>query len=465
MRSRKSLVRRPYISTTELLEMTGVTRKTLRVYEEKGIVAPAYVENDYFKYWTLEQADDLSRIALLARGERSLDEIAVLFNKKESETEQAVYRQLLDDERLARRALKSSAHYRRRIADYERIGIQENPYLRSIPMRWFALVELDKDPWAAPQDDEFLDKFAKIKQVIEIVGWAKTNSYGYLLDIDEKSNIRGRFLYIELATAPMPAPIGHHVLDCGCFIGFLEGGLDYCDASHCFECALFGRMPTAQERKAWKEAEAARGQDEIGVSNELRLQRAAVGGPWSLFAKKRLGISDEAAKFNFGGPLLRPQLMPQDAQLPYGVTACAIPNAAFLCLQSEQDERQARLERFEKFLSDFPQKRFTRDEEERLQQEALENLEKEHAEFISPGPSIPPAGFVLEPAARVNVPHGNEQKGWARKLEPDDPSRISVLTDTALLHDSGSLIIVEHTPLGKNSGRIRHEIQVMTKEL
>lgn len=55
-----------YYTSGQMAELNGVSRKTLRLYQEKGVLAPAYVdENTGYRYYTLEQIAQLDLIQKL----------------------------------------------------------------------------------------------------------------------------------------------------------------------------------------------------------------------------------------------------------------------------------------------------------------------------------------------------------------------------------------------------------------
>lgn len=55
-----------YYTSGQMAELNGVSRKTLRLYQEKGVLVPAYVdENTGYRYYTLEQIAQLDLIQKL----------------------------------------------------------------------------------------------------------------------------------------------------------------------------------------------------------------------------------------------------------------------------------------------------------------------------------------------------------------------------------------------------------------
>ena len=70
----------PY-TINELAKISGVTTRTLRFYEEKGLLSPDRKENDY-RLYTKEQVDILQQILFYRELGVSLDEIYVLLNSE-----------------------------------------------------------------------------------------------------------------------------------------------------------------------------------------------------------------------------------------------------------------------------------------------------------------------------------------------------------------------------------------------
>lgn len=51
-----------YLSTGELAQMLGVTKQTVIYYDKIGLISPAVRDGKYYRYYTLEQADELDSI-------------------------------------------------------------------------------------------------------------------------------------------------------------------------------------------------------------------------------------------------------------------------------------------------------------------------------------------------------------------------------------------------------------------
>lgn len=51
-----------YLSTGELAKMLGVTKQTVIYYDKVGLISPAKRGEKHYRYYTLEQADELDSI-------------------------------------------------------------------------------------------------------------------------------------------------------------------------------------------------------------------------------------------------------------------------------------------------------------------------------------------------------------------------------------------------------------------
>ena len=62
-------------------DLTGLTIKALRLYDQRGVLRPAVVDfKSGFRYYSLDQVADAQQIRLLRSLEMPLDEIRVLLN-------------------------------------------------------------------------------------------------------------------------------------------------------------------------------------------------------------------------------------------------------------------------------------------------------------------------------------------------------------------------------------------------
>lgn len=86
----------------EVMERTGLSRKALEYYQEKGLVAPRTLENGYRDY-SEEQADALRQVALLRALDVPLEQIRAVLEGRESLPGLARAREA-QQEREARRA-------------------------------------------------------------------------------------------------------------------------------------------------------------------------------------------------------------------------------------------------------------------------------------------------------------------------------------------------------------------------
>ena len=66
---------------TDFAKMCGVTPRTLKYYEERGLLAPAQIGENSYRYYSLAQIDEVSAILLFRDYGFSLEEIRAIMEQ------------------------------------------------------------------------------------------------------------------------------------------------------------------------------------------------------------------------------------------------------------------------------------------------------------------------------------------------------------------------------------------------
>ncbi len=115
-----------YLLAGQFAKICHVTKKALYVYEQKGLLTPALVKSNGYRYYRLEQADVVATITLLQKLGSSLNEIESFFHLTDLSAKKAY----LDAKRKAvfkqREMLKqmdeSLAFVTKRLQDFAAVG-------------------------------------------------------------------------------------------------------------------------------------------------------------------------------------------------------------------------------------------------------------------------------------------------------------------------------------------------------
>lgn len=450
----------PYLSTSEFLQIAGIGSMSLRRYEERGLCVPAYQGEDRYKYWTLDQLQAVSLIDAMRQNGMSLEDIQSVSEQGREALLDGAYHQRADGIRHQRRGLKSIVHTMRKFSDFEPVEGSEGWYLRYLPLRWMALVPMEPHVPEFPDSETFIKAYARLKAVVEVVGWSDTVMFGAFLSMSRDGSTASRYAYMELASPPMPVTTGSMIVDGGCYrVVAPEANEGVCDGDSCFKCARFGREPRKSkgidEAAEWERAARANpGLWDRTVMAES-LAEPYPCGLWSEYTEGRV----EGVAFGFEDlrgrkptPTLRPRLMPHEARLPLGVTACVLPAGVHLCRQLP----------FERQDSDFPG---MLGDLLSLEQHVM-TLEDERERAAK----MPAEGYLghdqqkghyVEPFAQPRSQGDAACEGWYRMLEDDEVRRLVVPTAMALVPDDGFCVTSSNAPLSYDSQTVCQEYQVL----
>lgn len=476
-KSRKDEALDSYLSTAELLEIAGITRKALRVYERDGACAPAVTKSDYYKYWTLEQADEIRQISDLSQSGLSVKEIIAAARAPESSLLELSYIDAVSQQRKDRRRIKSL--WLQRISSEARralLEVGDSWYLRYLPQRWLALVPVWPHAPELVLPGQFIEAYRRLSEVSQVVGWSASPLTGQLASIDE-SGAGTSYIYLQLANAPMPVPIGRRPADSGCYISASgEVNSPLCSARHCAECALFGCVPSEKALKHWAKAErdaAAAGydlHDRTVMVDELA--EPYLSGAWSVYTKHKLGTDSEAARLGVHGTTLRPRLMPHETALPCGVTACVLPQGFYLCKTCPSTSAAKEFDKARGVLEQLDTEEITEEHELETVRDALRKHETSPvaaAERIGYGfdhdetdADIPlQRGFSREPLAAMLSEHEPKLRSWLHLMRERDFSEVKLKTGTALAPENGYLIVTNRLKPTMPNAHGMFEIQAL----
>ncbi|GHV97385.1 hypothetical protein lacNasYZ03_16850 [Lactobacillus nasalidis] len=124
------------IKTGDFAKMCAVSKKALYLYEAKGLLKPAVVKDNSYRYYRLEQVDQVATIRLLEKLGSSLEEVGRFFalTKLQDRRSYLLKQQdAVEDALNQLRRIKSSLlFFDKRIVDFEQLGCQ-NLAIESCP--------------------------------------------------------------------------------------------------------------------------------------------------------------------------------------------------------------------------------------------------------------------------------------------------------------------------------------------
>ncbi len=117
------------IKTGDFAKMCSVTKKALYVYEAKGLLQPAVVKDNGYRYYRLEQVDQVATIRLLEKLGSSLQEVGNFFALKDlnerqkylAKQQEAVEREIAELEKIK----SSLVFFDQRISDLKQTSLNK----------------------------------------------------------------------------------------------------------------------------------------------------------------------------------------------------------------------------------------------------------------------------------------------------------------------------------------------------
>lgn len=117
------------IKTGDFAKMCAVTKKVLYVYEAKGLLKPAVVKDNGYRYYRLEQVDQVATIRLLEKLGSSLQEVGDFFALKDLNERQKYLgkqQEAVEREMAELGKIKSSLEFfDQRISDLKQTGLKK----------------------------------------------------------------------------------------------------------------------------------------------------------------------------------------------------------------------------------------------------------------------------------------------------------------------------------------------------
>lgn len=117
------------IKTGDFAKMCSVTKKALYVYEAKGLLQPAVVKDNGYRYYRLEQVDQVATIRLLEKLGSSLQEVGNFFALKDlnerqeylAKQQEAVEKKIAELEKIK----SSLVFFDQRISNLKQTGLNK----------------------------------------------------------------------------------------------------------------------------------------------------------------------------------------------------------------------------------------------------------------------------------------------------------------------------------------------------
>lgn len=407
----------PYLTRNEFIRFCGISLQTLRSYENAGIVQESTADAGIrCKFYAPEQRQAVEIAKAMRDSRLQMQNVGEKLTSDPDALLDDALEQKAGELRSDRRVLKSLSHLKARCGDYKRLHGYDGLYLRFIPQRWLALLPLPANKTDEGSRMPLAQAISELDAVIQIVGWAPAQSMGMLLDASASPHEANRFLFVELATPPLPAGSNADDPDSGCcFWARPDGSQPPCSREACATCERFGRMPREEERQLWARAwqENPALWDSTLMADELAAPYP--DGAWAVCTCRAFGLPEPE------GPVAasEPRLMPHETALPLGVTACELPAGVHLCRQFEAGRMEEALEEFSDVL------------------DALGIAEEKDMENAS----------------------GELPRGWSQAVGQDTLTHVKLPRHAALSAQREHCILIDDEPLPAQQDSIRMELQ------
>lgn len=414
---------RPYLTTSEVLNLSETSRKVLRSCVDAGIVVPRRsVDDARYDQYTFAQTQDLRLVQALRRSDTPMQDIARL-SCEEGQLLDAAYLGSAAGIRNNRRMLKSIVHLRRQIKRFAPVGKRNGYYLRYLPERWFALLPTAQNLPELLDADIFTNRLIALKSVVDVVGWSQSMTSSVIVSYAADDTSSTTYVGIELASPPVPFITEGRAVDGGCYRAVDESFCP-CDPASCPECARFGRTPTDAETALWKTISIT-GQTIDRTVMADSLKEPYDQGVWSNCTQTRPLRSPSA---------VRPQLMPHEVRLPMGTTACTLPAGVYLCRQNDYPQRNMALQRMLGVIETIPHGAPRNQALERALTADVGRAHEAQRDKAHPGPFV-------EPFAAPRDKSNPAMFGWFLPLEDSDLRELRLPLDMALPPEDGFCLV------------------------
>lgn len=471
-----------FLTTQDVQQLAGITRRNLDRYIESGIVTPfrSSASSNAARLFTFEQAKLVSRVKTLQHGNLTLPEIGQLAAQANCEMSNAVYSQFAQDIREARRGLKDAVSHQRLLADVEACGSPQGFYLRYIPQRWFAIMPDKLQGEALHGTQIYLEQALDLYTISNVVGWCSSDDVGTLTSVGAHGSATV-YLCHGLASPAMPEAFGGEVVDGGCYRAFDTVGRLKCKGEHCTECARYGAEVESLDVSRWKQIEREHPHvlDQAICIDSLEVPYAS--GMWSDYTKKKLiergawswgspedwgsnetacteertlpndyyADSNQARPHQKQGWSVRPRIMPQKTLLPLGATACVLPAHVYLCLQCDLEHQAQATQKFSALLDTLQRKPLTLEDE-------LRKFMLTREVELEPNTDGP----FMEASIQQRHPGNPQMIGWFKALGEDELNKLVLPTNMGLRDEQDYCMLNTSLPSRKGDFAPRFELAV-----
>lgn len=463
------------LSTTEVIELTGVSRWSIRHYLETGVVAPTLSKGNR-AHWSYAQVMQLLLVDTLERGGYDIAAIAQAEREEGPMPLDSALDLVLESTRSSRRKLKALRYEELKNAQFEPCGVRDGYYLRYFPERFMALLPVSTDASHDVGMASYAQQVANLMGIVDVAGWSFTFSHGTVKSLDENGDAATNYIFNELATPPQPYLTIGACIDGGCYQQFgVDGCPEYANIP-CKECARYGRAPSEKELFTWKHATITNS----ALDRTVRIEELAepyATGLWASYTQDVLAgegeryqspirmkppfagraDGDAGNKTGAGSETVRPRLMPQDFELPLGATAGVIPAGYYLCKQGITEEIDADMQQLIGALQVFPRRTLTLEDELAESARRSEAARKHAAERMR----ARERGFS-EPFALPRQGGDPALFGFCQSLSAHELGELTLLTNTGFPPEDGFLIIHQELPFWQGGDApTRQEFQVL----
>lgn len=435
---------RPYLTSEELVELTGASRRTLTTLTELGICKPKRFEKrGGVLGWTFDQAATVHYAERLRAQGLPFERIAQLVDDDAFELES--FRTEMAARRSERRSLKRALIRNAAASDTAQIPPDEELYVRYIPQRWIALLPMRGS--TLPQDAPYVPARLLLDDVSKHVGWCAAVQGGTIVPAFEDEMTQSA-IFIELAAKPIPQPLAGHDADGGCYHAFGGACAFGNETPDCRLCPRFGSETSNGDKIRW-----------LSMAQRLPVAEEPLGshcthvesGVWG-----DAGQDDGHAmppKTKLAG---RPQLMPLPVLLPAHIGAAVLPAGFYLCRAWSGDEQDKALIEMRTAVKIARARQLTAD----AAAQRVFDIEK----AMSEGGISPHVSTSDECAGPLTGPTLIADRAWQGYLAPVEFAalpKLTVLEGASICESTGADIICMSIPSSGQESTMHYEFQVL----
>ena len=438
---------RPYLTSEEVLELTGATRRTLLTLEERGLVTPhRFEERGGALGWTFAQVR-LIRLAETLRAQ------GVPFGESAQAAESGYLQDAAENRSLkniceARRSLKRLLFERRQESDLEPDNNTDRLCLRYIHQRWLATVA--HKGIVPPGTDAYVAARLLAVDVAQCVGWCITDSGGTIMPMGPSGRAA---TFVELASQPYPTPIAGMAADGGCYRAF-GGSCAFGEDGNCLVCPRYGKEITPGDRIRWTQLSQAAQAGEI--PSPIVSNAAAFG----LTPSNEKASMDDFLSGNESIVAARPAFIPIEASMPPGIGAAVLPSGTWLCLRASEREiveAQAQM----RMLALTMRSAALTDEEARESCSQLEESLRKNGVWWR----LFRGDECMGPLTGLPLIEDRELLGWTTPVDLADVHLLRAPTMTGLFPGDDRCMVVKELPDGDYELQILVDIESLPSKL